>query len=298
MIEKTEVCDLCSRSVASNTILLAQGSFRQYGVETRNHIVLCKNCKFIFQLERFDDRTLSLLYQEDGAQVGSPEPSRATAIRRANQKRQQVVTAAIELAGLSAQSELNVLDVGGGSGEITEHLVGGHNVYLVDVMTDEKPVNPGIIPIDGIFEAVEFPVQYHVVVMNHVLEHTFSPTGFLSKAHDILTDGGILIIEVPFELYTPLLFKRTGDWRHVAYFSTNVLRNFLHKTGFRPLELGLKTGYYEDRRPTVIRAVARRSTSHDALAINNSSYLSLLRDALNPGALTQYFMTQVKKLSP
>jgi len=296
MIDYIENCDLCGSRVADNSIVLARGLFNQYGVKSNLHIVMCRRCKYIFQQERFDHETLSLLYKQDNGFDSPPDLKRTGVYLRNKQRRQQVITSAIEFAGLFHEKRLNVLDVGGGIGEITEHLVGGCKVYLADV-NDSAPINSEIVKINKIFDGMEFAENFHVIVMNHVLEHTFSPTNFLRKAHYVLDDQGIVIIEVPFELYTPVLFKRVGDWRHVAYFSTNVLGNFLRKTGFEPLNLKLTTGYYHTRRLTVIRAIARKDRDGRKFCDYNTSYFDLLRDGLNIRALTHYFLAQLHKLS-
>ncbi len=295
MITYIENCDLCGSRVADNSIVLAKAQFDQYGVKSNIHIVMCKRCKYIFQHEKFDYETLQFLYKQDNGFDPSPDLKRSVVFLRNKQRRQQVITSAIEFAGLSHEKRLNVLDVGGGIGEITEHLCGRCKVYLADV-NDSASINSEMVKINEIFDEMEFAENFNVIVMNHVLEHTFSPTNFLIKAQCILADQGIVIIEVPFELYTPVLFKRVGDWRHVAYFSINVLRNFLRKTGFEPLNLKLTTGYYHTRRLTVIRAIARRVVGGSSSCDYNSNYFALLRDGLNIRALTHYFLTQLHKL--
>jgi len=295
MITYIENCDLCGSRVADNSIVLAKAQFDQYGVKSNIHIVMCKRCKYIFQHEKFDYETLQFLYKQDNGFDPSPDLKRTEVYLRNKKRRQQAITSAIELADLFHKKRLNVLDVGGGIGEITEHLCGRCKVYLADV-NNSMPINSKIVKINKLFDEIEFTKKFHVIVMNHVLEHVFSPTNFLKKAHSILTDQGIVIIEVPFELYTSILFKRVGDWRHVAYFSTNILGNFLRKTEFDPLSLKLCTSYYDRRRLTVIRAIARRVVGGSSSCDYNSNYFALLRDGLNIRALTHYFLTQLHKL--
>lgn len=290
-----EYCDLCQSKVSENTMVLAKGKVNKGEVNTKVHIVMCRRCKYIFQRERFDSATLSHLYKEDNGYDPQPELKRKVPFLRNKRKRQMFVSYAIDLAGLFHAEKFNLLDVGGGVGDMTEHLVDQCNVYLVDVNTS-PPIHPKIVKINKLFEQVDIQDQFGVILMNHVLEHVFSPTQFLRKAHELLDSQGIVIIEVPFELYTPLLFKRIGDWRHVAYFSSSVLRNFLHKTGFEPLFLKLSTGYYHDRRLTVIRAVARKVEESNSQGEYNSSYFGLLRDGTNIKALTNYFMLQLSKI--
>jgi hypothetical protein len=121
--------------------------------------------------------------------------------------------------------------------------------------------------------------------MNHVLEHVFSPTEFLTAANHVLKEEGILIVEVPLELYTPLIAKRLGDWRHVGYFCRATLRQFLEKTGFVVEHIALEKGRYEARCLPVIRAVARKTAVQLQNRSHNNSALVLVADMVKPVAL-------------
>lgn len=297
MIEVIENCDLCDRPTVNNTTILAAGMFDKYGLSFNVHTVLCKYCKYIFQQERIDRETLAHLYTQDNGYDSSVDVKQTKRFLDYKQKRQQTITAAIELVDLFDQQKLNILDVGGGIGEFTEHLVDRADVYLADVNTSD-PISPKIVKLNNLLEDLETKVSFDVIVMNHVLEHVFSPTAFLQKAYSLLNDQGIVYIEVPFELYTPILFHRIGDWRHTAYFSRRVMTNFLRKVGFYPLHVDLCTGYYHTRQLTVIRGIAQKKS--DAKLSNldvASSYLVLLRDGLNLGALSNYSRSQLAKLS-
>ncbi len=296
MIEKIKSCDLCGKEVSSNGRVIAKGLFDRYGIKSEVHIMMCKCCKYIFQYEQFDHETLSFLYEQDSARVPLDISSKSDVHMENIKKRQEFISEAINLASLPDKKKLNILDVGGGDGEVTEHLVSQGRVHLADVNTRE-PVNPDIIKVNKLFDEAEFSEKFDVIIMNHVLEHVFSPTEFLKRANSLVTDQGVVIVEVPFELYTPLL-GRTGDWKHVAYFSTNVLRNFLRKTGFDPIYIKLCTGYYETRKLAVIRAVAGKMTSSTASVDCKSGYLKLLLDSFNISALPHYLLAQFRKLLP
>lgn len=296
MIRCIKNCDLCGSSVENNSMELASSLFDQYGIKSDIHILMCKHCKYIFQQEEFSPDMLDKLYKQDNGYDPSLDIKQTDIFLRNKSKRQKVITSAIDLAGLAGEESLNVLDVGGGIGEITEHLADKNKVYLADLNSSE-PIRPEIIKINKSFEEIDLVKKFDVIVMNHVLEHTYSPSKFLEKAHELLTDKGIIVIEVPFELYTPMLFKRTGDWRHVAYFSTKVLKNFLNKTGFKALKLKLSTSHYHLRTITVIRAIAQKEELGQEQLNNKSSYYNLIWDSLNPKALLHYMKSQIKKIS-
>ncbi len=85
--------------------------------------------------------------------------------------------------------------------------------------------------------------KYDVVMLWGVLEHFYNPTRILKKIHEILTDDGILVIEVPSaDSVLVRYYERTqhvvdriieGD-RHIMLFSVRGFIEMLEKTGFQP----------------------------------------------------------------
>src|SRR6185436_6978988 len=102
---------------------------------------------------------------------------------------------------------------------------------------------------------------FDLVIMSHVLEHVWHPTNFLRVATSLVKPGGYIYIEVPFELYTPLVRKKLGDPCHVGYFSIHTLRRLVEKTELRPLFVARALGYYNSRRVMVLQALCQRSAS-------------------------------------
>ena len=99
------------------------------------------------------------------------------------------------------------------------------------------PSTPAIVKIDKSFEDLDVSEQFDVVVMCHVLEHVFSPMSFLRKAYSILNKQGIVFVEVPFELYTPIIFKTSWRLATCRLLFYNCVRNFLLQAGFEPLSV-------------------------------------------------------------
>jgi len=296
MFNRIKSCDLCGNEVSVNGHVLASGVFDRYGIRLTTHIMLCRYCKYIFQYERFNHKTLSFLYEQDTPPLPTMNSCDSEIYQDNLKKRQAFISKAISMASLDGEKNLKILDVGGGDGEVTVHLLDQGKVYLADVSTRD-PVDPGIVKVDRLFDKAYFSEKFDVIVMNHVLEHVFSPTDFLVRANSLLTERGVVIVEVPFELYTPLL-GRVGDWKHVAYFSTSVLRNFLQKAEFTPLYINLCTGYYGTRKLAVIRAVARKMPDLTNPTNCKSGYLKLLADCVNVRTLLPYLSAQYRKLFP
>lgn len=82
--------------------------------------------------------------------------------------------------------------------------------------------------------------SFDVVVGMHVLEHTQNPGRFVSEIHRVLRPGGRVYFQVPcISHWRAQLAGR--DWKylsppyHLWYFSTEAMRRFLTRHGFRVL---------------------------------------------------------------
>ena len=88
----------------------------------------------------------------------------------------------------------------------------------------------------GLLEEVSHKLpaaHFDLIVMNHVLEHTTSPTDILLKLKKFLKPHGMLVIEVP-NIEAP--GSRLAHFFHVAHhycFSPRTLQRLAQKTGFK-----------------------------------------------------------------
>lgn len=259
------------------------------GVPIPLSIIVCRRCRFIFQPELFSDALLTALYEKDTSFSFGEAEEELPIVQSYLVERQAIISRAMSTHDIAAGAA--VLDVGGGRGECCQHLVPRHRVVVADT-TECPPVDPRIEKVLGFFSSGMDEGTFDVVVMNHILEHVFSPTAFLATAHKILKVGGILIAEVPFELYTPLVARHLGDWRHVAYFCRATFRQFLEKSGFTVGRIVLEEGCYSVRRLPVIRTVARKQTESPGGRSLRIPLLALAADMLAPAAL----MSQAKRM--
>lgn len=213
---------------------------------------VCKACGWIFQSPMYDDDELHRLYNLES----EPASAEAVAMGEVNaHRRAQDVFA--ELRPWLGSSLRAILDVGGRNGELMGPFVErGHDVSVLD-MDGGQPLSAGVKKIRKPFLALE-GCRFGVVTMLHVLEHVESPLAFLTHAHDLLEPDGLLYIEVPSELLTPLMLRHVGDHRHIVYFSRATLRSTLEAADFDCLLCQLKVGFVGSRLP-VIRAVARKA---------------------------------------
>jgi SAM-dependent methyltransferase len=90
------------------------------------------------------------------------------------------------------------------------------------------------------------PPGFDAVVFNHSLEHVVNPARDLLLAHDLLRDGGLLLVSVPnFGCWQRRWLG--SNWlhldlpRHRSHFSPQGLRTLLNRTGFSLFGLGTST---------------------------------------------------------
>lgn len=281
-IQITPVCDLCGADVKRNGTCVAEGRQELLGVSIHLSTVVCRRCRFIFQPERFSDSLLTALYKQEAGIAFDETKGEPPLMKSYLGERQAVISSVLTAYGISEGAA--VLDVGGGRGECCQHLAHRHRVVVADA-ADCDPADPRIEKAPGLFSADSEEAAFDVVVMNHVLEHVFSPTEFLAAANHALKKGGLLIVEVPFELYTPLVAGHLGDWRHVGYFCRATLRRFLEKSGFVVEHIALETGRYEARRLPLVRAIARKAAAQMPTRSDHNSALVLVADMIKPAVL-------------
>lgn len=165
------------------------------------------------------------------------------------------------------------------------HLIDKYDVLVADA-SNSNPANPRISEVDGLFFSQLAPESFDVAVLNNVLEHVFSLTALLESTHLVLRPGGTAVIEVPFELFTPLLARHLGYGRHVVYYSCSTLNQFLQKTGFEVERIELVDGCYSVRRLPLIRALARNNNKRGyPHPLQRKSSVAVFRGMLTPIAL-------------
>lgn len=255
-------CDLCG---SSQGLISLYAEKINYGLPWADFVdpenfphemgtMLCTHCGWIFKSHGYDANEIDRLY---GVKPHAGENIEQTKLGERFQLRGVGVLKTLEPWLLD--KKLRILDAGGGGGELMGGLISrGHEVFVLDI--NERPACvPGVKKIKGTFadwqeDAVD------VIILSHVLEHVDRPSQFLSQAKRILQKNGLLFVEVPFELHTPVLRRHIGDYRHLGYFTETTLRAFLVKMGFDCLFS--RTAVNEDIAAPipVIRAVARRKT--------------------------------------
>jgi hypothetical protein len=173
------------------------------------------------------------------------------------------------------------VDVGGRRGELMgAFLERGFRVHVLDMAEGEPLLSQVTKSRSGFLDWCQYG-SADLIVMSHVLEHTDKPAAFLNHARSILAPHGLLYVEVPFEVLTPLARRHIGDHRHVGYFTRTTLTGFLRLAGFVVLSCTLSVDLVGAPIP-ILRAVARAGDVCTDWRPGRFSLFQSLSEALHP----------------
>ncbi len=199
----------------------------------------CRDCG-LSALDTFPDaKARSAGYQEEYYREGSgdrfPGPIEA-AVRFFRRRRMKAITR-------HEPGPASILDVGCGRGALLE-LFRKRGWRVLGTQLSETAARAarerrGVDVHVG--ELTEMPrpgSPFRVVTVFHVLEHVKDPSAYLSRIHEIMEDGGLLVVEVP-DFGGPG-FRVVGrrnlcfDWpNHLVFFTRRSLTRLLEEAGFR-----------------------------------------------------------------
>ena len=146
-----------------------------------------------------------------------------------------------------------ILDVGGGTGEISSLFVrqdGGATGLVVDPdpASVEAAGDRGLSGFAGTIEEFESERRFDLVLMLNLIEHVADPPAVLSKAARLLAPGGVVWLQTPnFRALDGRIFRHR-NWagyhcpRHWALFSEPGLRQVLSRAGLQPLRFERSQG--------------------------------------------------------
>lgn len=157
------------------------------------------------------------------------------------------------LKGLPAQ-QINVLDVGGGTGWMLDVLKSTDKrtgfTQIVDIDTHAKKIaeEKGHAYFEGTIESFTPDQRFHCILMLNLIEHVADPLAVLQKAGSLLAPGGVIVIKTPnTNSWDARLYKRTY-WgglhcpRHWVIFSEKSFRLLLQSTQLKITKLRYTQG--------------------------------------------------------
>ncbi len=238
---------ITDRTAAARLIALLDAAGQtSHDVEFR----VCKRCGFVCFMPRPDETEATQLAEP---LQSSDEPNL-----------QPSVSGAIDgLHALCLADELEdhlvhrsrVLSIGGGDGRhLTSIANRGNVVFIVD---STPSALPGVVRLGAGLDALDSTARFDAICLDSTLEHSAEPAKLLSRARAHLNDDGVLLVEVPMDLFGRQP-PRTPPLTSINCFQTTSLSTLLERVGLRPLNCVFAWHYTQPR--LVVRALCEKST--------------------------------------
>jgi SAM-dependent methyltransferase len=223
-------CDCCG-----STDFLEFCSRMRHGLDLKT--VLCARCGLAQTnpqptaqcLDVFYDKFYHLFHGRAGVDAGYVEKSKRLAERRFQRAKSH----------LDPAQEISVLEIGPGAGQFLAAI-------KANTAWDAEGIEPGSeswqwcqslgLNVAHIrFEDFQPQGQYDLVASFHVLEHVVSPKAFLKKCRSMLTEKGLLYLEVP-NLNCPRSpYRQFLQFPHLYSFTLTSLWGYLAAAGLAPV---------------------------------------------------------------
>jgi hypothetical protein len=238
------------------------------------HVYCCTRCGFVFISPLLSDEdTLAAIYRVCGTPLNISGEWRAPRFDASYQP--DVYTRYVRAPSINrlirrhlpAEGPLVVTDIGAHGGDVSLSLDVPHgsqfNLIQIESALVKSSQRTDVHEFDGLLHQVDpLSCRSDLVLALAVLEHVDDPFSFVRRAADLLTDRGILIIEVPYEygVAAKVAINQCFEVFHNSFFSPWSLRYLCESAGLEILELELldtTTGCGPDLYP-MLRVATRR----------------------------------------
>lgn len=218
--------------------------------ETHCTIAKCRRCGAIYTRDRWTEEEMKQSYAED-----SYYAQRCAASWTDDWLPSQHVE--LEFIERLAPQKGRLLDVGCGGGAFV-HAARQRGWHAFGIDLSEAGIrhaheywglDPTVV-ICGDFQSWTSKHSFDVITTFHVLEHMYQPSAFLTKAHHLLTQDGLLIVAVPnfgsvdVRVYPEIHRAVTDLPFHLTHFTPRSLKELLELNGFGIV----KRRFYPSRR--------------------------------------------------
>lgn len=139
--------------------------------------------------------------------------------------------------------DINILDVGCGTGKLLEYLYTNGYSNLQGTEYDSSLNNQNIKVFNGDFLDFEINDKFDFILFNNVLEHVIEPVKFIKKAYSLLKKNGYIRVQVPND-FSYSQYKALKDIvnpnyyffsppEHLHYFDFDSMENMLVSNDFK-----------------------------------------------------------------
>lgn len=231
--------------------------------------VACQDCglafhRYILAPEWNERRFSKWMSQEAIEAFERPLKTPASEFRKAADYTAHVLRIEQLTRALRGSGAPRVLDFGCGYGDFLSMCsMYGFDAYGVDRSSAKRDNNSFSRVYAGI-EDVDGMAPFHAITLFEVLEHLDDPHGLMLRLRDLLSAGGILVLETPdcsgvHNLETRYDYSMIHPLEHINGFTPETLKRFAARLGFTPIirPIGCVTS---DLRQ-IVKTVAKRMLS-------------------------------------
>lgn len=218
-------------------------------------VVFCEGCGFVCYSPRPTEAEIEAKYRHISAACARrPEPLRSARVRALRRHRAYATFRSV--SAQTSRPPRHVLDVGGEDGHLMRPFLRmGAACHLVDYAPSAIA---GVERLGSTIDDVPDRARYDVILCSHVLEHVADPCALLRRLLSMLSESGVLFVEVPLEVWRGAPIAR-DPVTHVNFFVPDTLRYALVAAGAAVCSLSRGIGAYETRFKRVARATAIRN---------------------------------------
>ncbi len=215
-------------------------------VVNRFRHVRCRNCHMVYVSPHLKNSIVDTLYNEQYY----AEYYKIKLIPSINYRRNVLAINKYNQIARYFDQPGRVLDIGSGLGEVLsvfqENGWNCSGIEFNEFAAEYSRREFGLNIINRNIHDFDSSDKYDVIMLWGVLEHLSDPLKILKKVHELLTDTGILLLEVPSaDSVLVRYYERTqkavnriieGD-RHIMLFSVQGFSEMAEKAGFSPSEI-------------------------------------------------------------
>jgi len=215
-------------------------------VVNRFRHVRCKNCNMVYVSPRLKSSIVDTLYNEKAY----TEFYKIKLIPAIDYRRNVLAVNKYNQIAQYFSKPGKVLDIGSGLGEVLsvfqEHNWDATGIEFNEFAASYSRETFGLNIVNRSIYDFDLSEKYDVIMLWGVLEHLSEPLQILKKAHELLENDGILLVEVPSadsvlvryyeKSLRPVDRIIEGD-RHIMLFSVQGFMEMTEKAGFSPVEI-------------------------------------------------------------
>lgn len=267
------------------------------------HYDLCGVCEFVFLNPRYAEAMLAEYYTDVcPLNEAATQPADRSTNDRYRRRERERFSRLFRLALRYARSLKSVVDVGALDGaSLIPFAQAGCSVHAVEPGWDARtPALPGVVAFDSLERFASDGPLVDCLLSTQTFEHLRNPTRFAAECGNVVKPGGVLVIELPYDLLQMTTLLTAGEVKfghpeHINFFSRRSLWHAAHDAGLEALAVmpGVQIHKYGGLIPslTLVAQVPLNHTVREGTPVSSLERLliELDRDARHVRRLQRFY---------